>query len=199
MWMSYIEDWKWKVNSKKNDVEFCSNCSKKWKKKESKMSDTVPEGNSEARAPSPAPSEKSIKSDVSTASSRLPKPSGMRPPSAVIKRPSPPVAASTPVSNRIGRLCTSHGHGTKSGPPPLELHKSEYYFSFALIRVQQNKLDIMNYFEIVDYDWRQFKKKNIGLKINRKIVTKISSPAKWQQTISSGISFDKLSWSFQIT
>lgn len=87
------------------------------------------------RAPSPTPSEKSIKSDISTASSRLPKPSGMRPPSstATIRKPSTSsiTATSTPVSTRIGRLCTAHGHGAKAGPPPLELHKSKYYFSIS--------------------------------------------------------------------
>lgn len=82
------------------------------------------------RPPSPAPSEKSIKSDISTASSRLPKPTGMRPPSsiAIVRKPSTSSVASipsTPTSTRIGRLCTAHGHGAKAGPPPLELHKSE--------------------------------------------------------------------------
>lgn len=87
------------------------------------------------QASSPSPSEKSIKSDVSNASSRLPKPSGMRPPSstATIRKPSTSsiTSASTPTSTRIGRLCTSHGHGAKAGPPPLELHKSKYHFSIA--------------------------------------------------------------------
>lgn len=91
------------------------------------------------RAPSPTPSEKSIKSDISTASSRLPKPSGMRPPSstATIRKPSTSsiTATSTPVSTRIGRLCTAHGHGAKAGPPPLELHKSEYHFSISFFFV----------------------------------------------------------------
>lgn len=80
----------------------------------------------EARAPSPAPSEKSIKSDISTASSRLPKPSGIRPPSATVKKPTTSPSAMPPPATpntRIGRLCTAHGHGAKPGPPPLELNK----------------------------------------------------------------------------
>lgn len=97
------------------------------------MSETNPEvtaSEGAQRAPSPAPSEKSIKSDISTASSRLPKPTGMKPPSstATIRKPSTSSISSTvstPVSTRIGRLCTAHGHGAKAGPPPLELHKSK--------------------------------------------------------------------------
>lgn len=90
------------------------------------------------RPPSPATSDISLKSDVSTASSRLPKPTGMKPPSstAIIRKPSisSNPLTSTPVSTRIGRLCTAHGHGAKSGPPPLELHKSEYNcFRLSLI------------------------------------------------------------------
>lgn len=96
------------------------------------MSETNPDQPTDGtqRVPSPAPSEKSIKSDVSTASSRLPKPTGMRPPSstATIRKPSTSSIASTsstPVTTRIGRICTAHGHGAKAGPPPLELLKSK--------------------------------------------------------------------------
>ncbi|XP_031623867.1 restin homolog isoform X3 [Contarinia nasturtii] len=115
------------------------------------MSETNPESSSSdgmvpktERAPSPAPSEKSIKSDVSTTSSRLPKPTGMKPPSstATIRKPSTSSASaqnSTPVSTRIGRLCTSHGHGAKSGPPPLELHKKESESSSDKMRRQSDE------------------------------------------------------------
>lgn len=91
---------------------------------------TDPSTDGAQRAASPAPSEKSIKSDVSTASSRLPKPTGIRPPAATIMKPSTSINATnaTPVTTRIGRLCTAHGHGAKAGPPPLELLKSKYYF-----------------------------------------------------------------------
>ncbi|XP_055300483.1 restin homolog isoform X10 [Sitodiplosis mosellana] len=95
------------------------------------------------RAPSPTPSEKSIKSDVSTASSRLLKPTGMRPPSstATIRKPSTSsiTVTSTPVSSRIGRLCTAHGHGAKAGPPPLELHKNESETSADKMRRQSDE------------------------------------------------------------
>lgn len=102
------------------------------------MSETNPEASPDGdaqRAPSPTPSERSIKSNVSTASSRLPKPSGMRLPTAVIKKPSTSVSAApaTPVTTRIGRICTAHGHGAKAGPPPLELNKSEYIFGAFFI------------------------------------------------------------------
>lgn len=76
------------------------------------------------RAPSPTPSEKSVKSDISSASSRLPKPSGLRAPTATITKPST-AASAVPSSTRIGRMCTAHGHGAKTGPPPLELQKSK--------------------------------------------------------------------------
>lgn len=102
------------------------------------MSETNPETpeNGAQRPPSPTSSEKSIKSDISTASSRLPKPTGMRPPTltATIKNPTTSSASaltSTPNSTRIGRLCTAHGHGAKAGPPPLELHKSKYRFFYS--------------------------------------------------------------------
>lgn len=110
------------------------------------MSETNPDPSLDGieRSPSPAPSEKSIRSDVSTASSRLPKPTGMRPPSSIatIKKPSTSsttaMSPTTPATTRIGRLCTAHGHGTKAGPPPLELNKSKYItfkfdFSHVLI------------------------------------------------------------------
>lgn len=79
------------------------------------------------RATSPTPSEISIRSDVSTASSRLPKPTGLRQPSATIKKPttSPTTMAPPTSATRIGRICTAHGHGVKAGPPPLELSKSK--------------------------------------------------------------------------
>lgn len=91
---------------------------------ESNGSSDVPQ----QRAPSPTPSEKSVKSDISTASSRLPKPSGLRAPTATITKPSTSASAvpSTPSSTRIGRICTAHGHGAKAGPPPLELNKSNF-------------------------------------------------------------------------
>lgn len=91
------------------------------------MSESNTSGTPDARAPSPTPSERSIKSDVSTASSRLPKPTGMRPPQATISSgaSTSTAAPATPSSSRIGRLCTAHGHGAKAGPPPLELNKSE--------------------------------------------------------------------------
>lgn len=95
------------------------------------MSETNPDPSPDAaaRAPSPTPSDRSITSNASTASSRLPKPTGMRPPTAVIKKPSTSVSSTpaTPVTTRIGRICTAHGHGAKAGPPPLELHKSKYF------------------------------------------------------------------------
>lgn len=114
----------------------------KWKT----MSESTTPGAPDARAASPTPSERSIKSDVSTASSRLPKPTGMRPPQATISSgasasssaAAAAAAPATPSSSRIGRLCTAHGHGAKAGPPPLELNKSEccFYRSMA-----QNYLD----------------------------------------------------------
>lgn len=103
------------------------------------MSETNPEALADGggeRAPSPTPSERSIRSNASTASSRLPKPTGMRLPTATatIKKPSTSATAAptTPSSTRIGRLCTAHGHGAKAGPPPLELHKSEYFHSIRI-------------------------------------------------------------------
>lgn len=79
------------------------------------------------RPTSPTPSEKS---DRSTASSKLPRPSGIKPPSAVIK--AGPSATSTetttPNTPRIGRFCMSHGHDVKAGPPPLEFNKCKFSF-----------------------------------------------------------------------
>lgn len=96
------------------------------------MSESTPSGATDARAPSPTPSDRSIKSDISTTSSRLPKPSGMKPPTATISSgasaSTSAAPAATPTSSRIGRLCTAHGHGAKAGLPPLELNKSEYDF-----------------------------------------------------------------------
>lgn len=81
-----------------------------------------------ARAPSPTPSEHSVTSDISTTSSKLPKPSGLRPPAATIKSipsatTSSTSSAATASTSRIGRLCMAHGHGHKAGLPPLELNK----------------------------------------------------------------------------
>lgn len=90
------------------------------------MSETNPSSDTNQRAPSPAPSEKSTKSDVSTASSRLPKPTGIKLPSATIKKPSTSTAnIPTTPTTRIGRICTQHGHGIKASLPQLELHKSK--------------------------------------------------------------------------
>lgn len=84
--------------------------------------------NGAQRASSPTPSERSTRSDISTTSSRLPKPSGIKPPSATIKKPSTSTTTpATPVTPRIGRLCTQHGHGHKAGPPSLDLHKSKLF------------------------------------------------------------------------
>lgn len=86
----------------------------------------VPEtADSAARAPSPTPSERSTRSDLSTASSRLPKPTGARPRINSNASSIAGNAAGDSVPTRIGRICTAHGHQHKASLPSLELNKSK--------------------------------------------------------------------------
>lgn len=119
--------------------------------------------NGAKRAPSPTPSERSTRSDASTASSRIPKASGIKPPSATIKKPSTSASSPAPVPTtpRIGRLCTQHGHGVKPGPPPLELQKSK---SFMQVPVNFRS------FTLFQMEKRQTKQRAIAWAPNRRCV-----------------------------